>query len=80
MSWLSSREENSTQMSLARKGYHGRDGIHCNKRKPKYRENSKLKEGRFHTGENFGANIPEFYTPEVVREEIARAERLYQQT
>ena len=34
-------------------------------------KNSKLKEGRFHTGENFGANIPEFYTPEFVRDEIA---------
>jgi phosphomethylpyrimidine synthase len=34
-------------------------------------ENLKLKNGNFHKGENFGANIPEKYTPEFVRDEIA---------
>ena len=35
------------------------------------KQNSELKEGRFHKGENFGANIPKIYTPEFVRNEIA---------
>ncbi len=72
LSWLSKREKNSTQMSLARKGIITEEmeyiAIRENQNLDK---NSKLKEGRFHTGENFGANIPEFYTPEFVREEIA---------
>jgi phosphomethylpyrimidine synthase len=72
LSWLSSREENSTQMSLARKGIITEEMEYIAIRENQNIEkNSKLKEGRFHTGENFGANIPEFYTPEFVREEIA---------
>jgi phosphomethylpyrimidine synthase len=72
LSWLSSREENSTQMSLARKGIITEEMEYIAIRENQNIEkNSKLKEGRFHTGENFGANIPKFYTPEFVREEIA---------
>ena len=72
LSWLSNREENSTQMSLARKGIITEEMEYIAIRENQNLEkNSKLKEGRFHTGENFGANIPEFYTPEFVREEIA---------
>ena len=72
LSWLSNREENSTQMSLARKGIITEEMEYISIRENQNIEkNSTLKEGRFHTGENFGANIPEFYTPEFVREEIA---------
>ena len=72
LSWLSRREENSTQMSLARKGIITEEMEYIAIRENQNLEkNSKLKEGRFHTGENFGANIPEFYTPEFVRDEIA---------
>ena len=72
LSWLSSREKNSTQMSLARKGIITEEMEYIAIRENQNLEkNSKLKEGRFHTGENFGANIPEFYTSEFVREEIA---------
>lgn len=72
LSWLSNREENSTQMSLARKGIITEEMEYIAIRENQNIEkNSKLKEGRFHTGENFGANIPKFYTPEFVREEIA---------
>ena len=72
LSWLSNRENNSTQMSLARKGIITEEMEYIAIRENQNIEkNSKLKEGRFHTGENFGANIPEFYTPEFVRDEIA---------
>ena len=72
LSWLSNREENSTQMSLARKGIITEEMEYITIRENQNLENnSKLKEGRFHAGENFGANIPELYTPEFVREEIA---------
>ena len=72
LSWLSNRENNSTQMSLARKGIITEEMEYIAIRENQNVEkNSKLKEGRFHTGENFGANIPEFYTPEFVRDEIA---------
>ena len=72
LSWLSNREENSTQMSLARKGVITEEMEYIAIRENQNIEkNSKLKEGRFHVGENFGANIPEFYTPEFVRDEIA---------
>ena len=72
LSWLSKREKNSTQMSLARKGIITEEMEYIAIRENQNLEkNSKLKEGRFHAGENFGANIPEFYTPEFVREEIA---------
>jgi len=70
--WLSKREDNSTQMSLARKGIITEEMEYIAIRENQNLENnSKLKEGRFHAGENFGANIPEFYTSEFVREEIA---------
>ena len=72
LGWLSNRENNSTQMSLARKGIITEEMEYIAIRENQNIEkNSKLKEGRFHTGENFGANIPEFYTPEFVRDEIA---------
>ena len=59
-------------MSLARKGIITEEMEYIAIRENQNIEkNSKLKEGRFHTGENFGANIPEFYTPEFVRDEIA---------
>ena len=34
-------------------------------------ENEKLKQGNYHLGENFGANLPKKITPEFVRDEIA---------
>ena len=36
-----------------------------------HEENLKLKNGNFHQGEDFGANIPDVYTPEFVRQEVA---------
>ena len=36
-----------------------------------YQENLKVKNGNFHKGENFGASIPDIYTPEFVRQEVA---------
>jgi len=70
--WLLHREENSTQMSLARKGIITEEMEYIAIRENQnLDENSKIKEGHFHKGENFGANIPDFYTPEFVREEIA---------
>ena len=70
--WLLHREENSTQMSLARKGIITEEMEYVAIRENQnLDENSKIKEGHFHKGEDFGANIPNFYTPEFVREEIA---------
>jgi len=70
--WLLHREENSTQMSLARKGIITEEMEYIAIRENQnLDENSKIKEGHFHKGEDFGANIPNFYTPEFVREEIA---------
>ena len=70
--WLLHREENSTQMSLARKGIITEEMEYIAIRENQnLEENSKIKEGHFHKGEDFGANIPNFYTPEFVREEIA---------
>ena len=70
--WLLHREENSTQMSLARKGIITEEMEYIALRENQnLDENSKIKEGHFHEGEDFGANIPNFYTPEFVREEIA---------
>ena len=70
--WLLHREENSTQMSLARKGIITEEMEYIAIRENQnLEENSKVKEGHFHEGEDFGANIPNFYTPEFVREEIA---------
>ena len=70
--WLLHREENSTQMSLARKGIITEEMEYISIRENQnLEENSKVKEGHFHEGEDFGANIPNFYTPEFVREEIA---------
>ena len=70
--WLLHRGENSTQMSLARKGIISEEMEYIAIRENQNLEkNSKIKEGNFHEGENFGANIPDFYTPEFVREEIA---------
>ena len=70
--WLLHREGNSTQMSLARKGIITEEMEYIAIRENQNLEkNSKIKEGHYHEGENFGANIPDFYTPEFVREEIA---------
>ena len=70
--WLKTRKKESTQMSLAREGFITEEMEYIAIRENQNLEsNSKLKEGHFHKGENFGANIPEFYTPEFVRDEIA---------
>ena len=70
--WLKTRKKESTQMSLAREGFITEEMEYIAIRENQNLEsNSKLKEGLFHKGENFGANIPEFYTPEFVRDEIA---------
>ena len=72
MSWLKNRKINSTQMSLAREGVITEEMEYIAIRENQnIKQNSELKEGRFHTGENFGANIPKIYTPEFVRNEIA---------
>jgi phosphomethylpyrimidine synthase len=72
MSWLKNRKMNSTQMSLAREGVITEEMEYIAIRENQnIKQNSELKEGRFHKGENFGANIPKIYTPEFVRNEIA---------
>ena len=72
MSWLKNRKINSTQMSLARDGVITEEMEYIAIRENQnIKQNSELKEGRFHKGENFGANIPKIYTPEFVRNEIA---------
>ena len=72
MSWLKNRKINSTQMSLAREGIITEEMEYIAIRENQnIKQNSELKEGRFHKGENFGANIPKIYTPEFVRNEIA---------
>ena len=72
MSWLKNRKTNSTQMSLAREGVITEEMEYIAIRENQnIKQNSELKEGRFHKGENFGANIPKIYTPEFVRNEIA---------
>ncbi|MFL2734386.1 MAG: phosphomethylpyrimidine synthase ThiC [Gammaproteobacteria bacterium] len=72
MSWLKNRKINSTQMSLAREGVITEEMEYIAIRENQnIKQNSELKEGRFHKGENFGANIPKIYTPEFVRNEIA---------
>ena len=81
MSWLKNRKTNSTQMSLAREGVITEEMEYIAIRENQnIKQNSELKEGRFHKGENFGANIPKIYTPEFVRNEIATGRQLYQQT
>ncbi len=73
--WLKKRLEedpSSTQMSLAKKGIVTPEMEYITIRENQNIEkNRKLKEGTFHAGESFGANIPPFYTPEFVRDEIA---------
>ena len=73
--WLKKRLEedpSSTQMSLAKKGIVTPEMEYIAIRENQNIEkNRKLKEGTFHAGESFGANIPPFYTPEFVRDEIA---------
>ena len=72
MNWLKNRKINSTQMSLAREGVITEEMEYIAIRENQnIKQNSELKEGRFHKGENFGANIPKIYTPEFVRNEIA---------
>ena len=74
-SWLSVRKlkyPDETQMSLAKKGIITEEMEYIAIRENQnLDENLKLKNGNFHKGENFGANIPEKYTPEFVRDEIA---------
>jgi|TARA_B110000305_G_C19428423_1_gene634929 phosphomethylpyrimidine synthase len=73
--WLSERRVNypgETQMSLAKKGIITEEMEYIAIRENQnYEENLKLKNGNFHKGENFGANIPEVVTPEFVRDEVA---------
>ena len=73
--WLKKRLEedpSSTQISLAKKGIVTPEMEYIAIRENQNIEkNRKLKEGTFHAGESFGANIPPFYTPEFVRDEIA---------
>ena len=74
-SWLSARRfkyPEETQMSLAKKGIITEEMEYIAIRENQnLEENLKLKNGNFHKGENFGANIPDKYTPEFVRDEIA---------
>jgi len=74
-SWLSVRKfkyPGETQMSLAKKGIITEEMEYIAIRENQnLDENLKLKNGNFHKGENFGANIPRKYTPEFVRDEIA---------
>ena len=74
-SWLSERRfkyPGETQMSLAKKGIVTEEMEYIAIRENQnLEENIKLKNGNFHKGENFGASIPEKYTPEFVRDEIA---------
>ena len=74
-SWLSVRKSKypgETQMSLAKKGIITEEMEYIAIRENQnLDENLKLKNGNFHKGENFGANIPRKYTPEFVRDEIA---------
>ena len=74
-SWLSARRfkhPEETQMSLAKKGIITEEMEYIAIRENQnLEENLKLKNGNFHKGENFGASIPDKYTPEFVRDEIA---------
>ena len=74
-SWLSSRKlkhPEETQMSLAKKGVITEEmEFIAIRENQNHEENLKLKNGNFHQGEDFGANIPEVYTPEFVRQEVA---------
>ena len=73
--WLSARRfkhPEETQMSLAKKGIITEEMEYIAIRENQnLEENLKLKNGNFHKGENFGASIPDKYTPEFVRDEIA---------
>ena len=73
--WLKNRKKdkpNSTQMSLAREGIITEEMEYIAIRENQcHDENEKLKQGNYHLGENFGANLPEKITPEFVRDEIA---------
>ena len=67
-------------MSLARKGIITEEMEYIAIRENQNIEkNSKLKEGRFHTGENFGANIQSFIHLSLSEKKLLAAERLYQQ-
>ncbi len=65
--------KNITQMHLAKKGIITPEmefvAIRENQKLQNIKENGLLT--KQHRGENFGAQIPEFYTPEFVRDEIA---------
>ena len=73
--WLSSRKlkpPEETQMSLAKKGIITEEmEFIAIRENQNYQENLKVKNGNFHKGENFGASIPDIYTPEFVRQEVA---------
>ncbi len=73
--WLSSRKSKhpeETQMSLAKKGIITEEmEFIAIRENQNYQENLKVKNGNFHKGENFGASIPDIYTPEFVRQEVA---------
>lgn len=71
-SWLNQRSNHSTQLSLARQGLITEEMEYIAIRENQNIEkNKRLKQGTFHVGENFGAHIPNEYTPEFVRKEIA---------
>ena len=73
--WLKNRKKDkpsSTQMSLAKEGIITEEMEYIAIRENQcLDENEKLKQGNYHLGENFGANLPKKITPEFVRDEIA---------
>ena len=73
--WLKNRKKDkpsSTQMSLAKEGIITEEMEYIAIRENQcHDENEKLKQGNYHLGENFGANLPKKITPEFVRDEIA---------
>ena len=73
--WLKNRKKDkpsSTQMSLAKEGIITEEMEYIAIRENQcLDENDKLKQGNYHLGENFGANLPKKITPEFVRDEIA---------
>ena len=73
--WLDSRKSsspNSTQMSLAKQGVVTQEMEYIAIRENQCQEkNERLRQGTYHKGESFGANLPDIITPEFVRDEVA---------
>ena len=81
MSWLSSREENSTQMSLARKGIITEEMEYIAIRENQnLEENSKLKEDDFIPEKTLAQIFQSFIHLNLSEKKLQVAERLYQQT